>query len=1464
MISLTSQSPAWLCMLFACQLFSQNYTEIKINQQDLTSLSKVAQAVKDAKNSGASFKNIQALKLSSNQQFASRNSFGDKVKVLNVDAAVLRNLINEAPQQISLNVPRNSRENIKLQLIKVNPLADGFNVFTSGSQKEPFHYLPGIYYRGVVEGNETNSIATISIFLDEIIGCFTYEGGNMNIQPTDSGSGELILFNDKDKPEEFNFQCFSDQLDKVQKPIQPRGLTSSGDCVRVYIECDYALFQNKGGTSNTVNWITSVFNNIAALYANESINTTISEVFVWTTADSYSKTNSVDALNQFKSARPTFNGDIAHLAALGGNNLGGVAWVDVLCSSFKYAYSNISSSYSTAPTYSWTVEVMTHEMGHSLGSNHTQWCGWNGGALDNCYTTEGGCSPGPAPTNGGTIMSYCHLTSYGINFNNGFGPQPGDKIRAQVAAATCLNSSCSGGGGGCANPTGLAISNITQTTATANWNAVSGATSYSFEYKINSGSTWTVVNTSSTNSNLSGLVSNTLYNTRVKATCSSGASIYSATVNFTTSGGGSCGVPSNFAASNITQSTATISWTAVAGASSYNFQYKLASGSTWTQVNLATTSANLTGMSASTSYSVRVQAVCGTSQSDFSPVVTFTTLAGYCISKGQSTNYEWIKRVKLGSIDRTSAGDGGYFNATNLVANLFKGSTNTINYQCGSTGSSGVLYWKIWIDFNNNNSFEDAGENIVSNATSSTGLLSSTFTIPANAVTANVRMRVAMKYGGYATPCLTFSYGEVEDYTINIQSPSGSCDIPGGLNINNIGKTTSTVSWNSVAGASSYNFEYKLNTESNWTVINSSTTSINLSGLTINSLYNTRVKSICTSGTSEYCAVINFTTLNESCGIPTNLNASEITKSTATVNWNAVAEAISYSFEYKLNSESNWTSITKTSTSHNLTGLIPGTLYNIRVKSNCTFGTGEYAAIVNFTTLNESCEIPANLNVTEITKTTATAHWNVVSGAISYSFEYKPNSESVWTPVSKTTTDHNLGGLIPGTLYNTRVKSTCASGTSQYSSIVNFTTQNEICEIPANLNPSNISQNGATLSWNPVSGASSYNLEYKQNSESTWTVINTTSTLYNLSGLTENTLYDVRIKTICAFGPGEYAITIHFTTTSSGSCGIPINLSVSNLGPSKATVLWNAIGGAISYNVQYKLTSGDNWSTINVATNSVNLTGLTTNTSYNVHVQAICGSGQSAYSSSISFNTPAEYCISKGLSTNYEWIKRVILGTIDRSSGKDGGYFNGTSLSTNVEKGVNYTVSYQCGSTGSSGTLYWRIWIDYNNNNSFEDPGEMVVSVASPSTALLSSNFTVPAGAATGNVRMRVAMKYGGYSTPCLSFNYGEVEDYTINIQGTGGFVDPNAISNRIENVNLFPNPFSREFNLDLYANQDQEIQMTILDQLGKVYLSKPLHALTGNNRFHIESAEFIPGSYSIQIKSANNTYLRKMVKLEK
>jgi parallel beta-helix repeat protein len=86
----------------------------------------------------------------------------------------------------------------------------------------------------------------------------------------------------------------------------------------------------------------------------------------------------------------------------------------------------------------------------------------------------------------------------------------------------------------CNAPTGLSSTSITTNSATVSWAAVSGAVTYTVEYKLASASTWTVLaNTASTTQNITGLSASSLYDWRVKTNCTSNQSTY-ASVQFTT------------------------------------------------------------------------------------------------------------------------------------------------------------------------------------------------------------------------------------------------------------------------------------------------------------------------------------------------------------------------------------------------------------------------------------------------------------------------------------------------------------------------------------------------------------------------------------------------------------------------------------------------------------------------------------------------------------------------------------------------------------------------------------------------------------------------------------------------------------------------------------------------------------------------------------------------------------------
>ncbi|RMB59104.1 T9SS C-terminal target domain-containing protein [Dokdonia sinensis] len=141
--------------------------------------------------------------------------------------------------------------------------------------------------------------------------------------------------------------------------------------------------------------------------------------------------------------------------------------------------------------------------------------------------------------------------------------------------------------------------------------------------------------------------------------------------------------------------------------------------------------------------------------------------SGYCASNGNNTNDEYIQRVQIGSINNaTGASAGGYGDFTNLSTNL--GSSNTITITPAWTGTVYSEGYAVFVDWNRDGDFTDAGETVYTRAASTATPVTGTFSVPSGASQGPTRMRVSMKYNGVPTACESFTYGEVEDYIVNI------------------------------------------------------------------------------------------------------------------------------------------------------------------------------------------------------------------------------------------------------------------------------------------------------------------------------------------------------------------------------------------------------------------------------------------------------------------------------------------------------------------------------------------------------------------------------------------------------------------------------------------------------------------------------------------------------------------------
>jgi hypothetical protein len=378
-----------------------------------------------------------------------------------------------------------------------------------------------------------------------------------------------------------------------------------------------------------------------------------------------------------------------------------------------------------------------------------------------------------------------------------------------------------------------------------------------------------------------------------------------------------------------------------------------------------------------------------------------------------------------------------------------------------------------------------------------------------------------------------------------------TCGTPTGLTSTGIGNDTATISWTAVSGALSYAVDYKLNSSATWISAAAAltTTSIKLTGLTSASLYDWRVRATCSAGAGSYAAA-QFTTLTPFiCAAPTGLNATSITATGATITWSAVTGAASYAVDYKAASDTTWINVATANTTRSVTlsGLTASTLYDYRVKTNCTDAnspTSSYASAQFTSAAPFVCNAPTGLNATSITATGATLTWSAVTGAVSYNVDYKAASSSTWisAAVSNTSRSVTISGLTASTLYDYRVMTNCSdvnSPTSSYASAQFTSAAPFTCAAPTGLAASSITSSAATLTWSAVSGAASYNVDYKAASSSTWisAAVSNTSRSVTISGLTTSTLYDYRVMTNCSdtSSPASGYSTAQFTTVSA-SC----------------------------------------------------------------------------------------------------------------------------------------------------------------------------------------------------------------------------------------------------------------------------------------------------------------------------------------
>ncbi|MCA8832032.1 GEVED domain-containing protein [Hymenobacter pini] len=234
--------------------------------------------------------------------------------------------------------------------------------------------------------------------------------------------------------------------------------------------------------------------------------------------------------------------------------------------------------------------------------------------------------------------------------------------------------------------------------------------------------------------------------------------------------------------------------------------------------------------------------------------------------------------------------------------------------------------------------------------------------------------------------------------------------------------------------------------------------------------------------------------------------------------------------------------------------------------------------------------------------------------------------------------------------------------------------------------------------------------------------------------------------------------------------------------------------------------------------------------------------------------TTPTYCASKGTSVSYEWIDLVQLGSINRTSGANAGYYDGTALGTTVTAGTSQTISYSAGYASTAYTEYWKVYIDYNQDGDFTDSGELVASRSAASSSTLTSTFTVPSTAKSGKTRMRVVMSDASATTSCSSYSYGETEDYSITISGGTG--RQSVATAESAGYRIYPNPATDVLNIDVPSSIDNKaVQVTVYDVRG----AQMKHVSFDGNLLNV--GNLAKGVYTLRIADGQQVTHQRFIK---
>lgn len=663
----------------------------------------------------------------------------------------------------------------------------------------------------------------------------------------------------------------------------------------------------------------------------------------------------------------------------------------------------------------------------------------------------------------------------------------------------------------CPLPFGLQSEETSPKAQLLSWEDCGTAASFEVRYRLEGEDDWTIAQVTTPFLPLSGLEKCATYEWEVRSTCNGADSPWSSSIFNTTD---CCPTPLNATLTVVSADSAVMQWQPAQGAMAVNVAYKEKDSMDWTIVaDITDNILMLSGLLPCTEYEVEFRSVCVDGNSIEPEVITFITAGcvasctslNYCPSNANDSSLEFIEAIKIGTFNNVSGDNNGYGDYTAQSIDLKTWHKYSYTFTPGYPSFAYTENWMAWIDYNQDGDF--SSEEVVVGPIATSEPFSGKIKVPGDAIPGSTRMRVMMSFSSILNPCGVFSFGETEDYCVNIIEAEEPCDYPDSLNLTNISETTVFVSWQPVTVSTQYFVSYQIKDSGNWVELATDQPGILLQSLEPCTYYDVRLQVLCDTAYSDFTEVFTFRT--KGCGACLDYNYCVKSGSPFTSQW--IDEIELDGFVHNTGNNQGYAFYEDlpfklyTNYDHDLI-IRPGTEFSI----NPNF----YRVFIDYTQngVFTSVELVASADDTNEDEVILTIE--VPSGV----------------PAGKTRMRVILQSFSGSndpceTLFTGEVEDYC----------VEIIKAPPPC-VPRKISIASINQDSVTLTWKEVVPAITYEVQYRIEGTMDWVTVTANTNSLTLEMLEPCTWYEVRMKAYCDMEETEFGPIFRFRTYGCGNC----------------------------------------------------------------------------------------------------------------------------------------------------------------------------------------------------------------------------------------------------------------------------------------------------------------------------------------